>query len=447
MSLPRGRWIVPVALLALACQETLAIAPDYVCEAVELTVVPQGQKLIIAHRGATRDFPENTAEALLAAADFGANSVELDVVLSGDGVPVVMHDYTVDRTTDCRGDVREHLWSDIATCRVDGTYEIPRLDTLLPKLLGYRKVFVEIKCADDQALAAAETVGGLIRDLVAYDQVVVTSFNLRALYELKTRFPEPRIHIGYDGQDATVPLATVNMGFDYMLMRYSDIDRCVFSTAEQMRVKLVTYTVTDRDDLFAMNEGLFRYHAYGVMFDNLEALTENRAELEQKLGKKLGTPRDCKREGNVWDKEKWECVEDACSTASCDAGQACDPVTGACRNTGADVTALQTLFATLGPVIDAGRAAFDAGDAEAMEATTANLQALVDPTSPYHERVDLLAELLFSAADPRSDILDWSNIGAVAVEHPRATIATAAGTEWFFWFSDEGWKLGFVQTP
>jgi glycerophosphoryl diester phosphodiesterase len=437
----------PALLLVLACQETLAIAPDYVCEAVELTVVPQGQKLIIAHRGATRDFVENSEEALLVAADYGANSVELDVIMSADGVPVVMHDYSLARTTDCVTDVRGMTWAQISACRLDGDLAIPRLDELLPKLLGYRKVFVEIKCDDGQAQLAAETVGGLVRDLVAYDQVIVTSFNLRALYELKTRFPEPRIHIAYDGQDATVPLATVNMGFDYMLMRYSDIDRCVFSTAEQMRVKLVTYTVTDRSDLFAVNEGLFREHAYGVMFDNLETLTENRGELEQKLGKKLGTPRQCKDDGHVWDKEKWECVEDACSAASCQAGETCDPATGLCTSTGADVAALQALFASLAPVIEAGRAAFEDGDATAMEAATTDLQALIDPTSPYHERVDLLAGLLFSAADPRADILDWTNLGSVVVENPRATLATAAGTEWFFWFSAEGWKLGFVQTP
>jgi glycerophosphoryl diester phosphodiesterase len=440
-------WLLPaMALAAAACQETLAIAPDYVCEAVELTVVPQGQKLIISHRGATRDLVENSEEALLAAADFGANAVELDVVLSSDGVPVVMHDYRLDRTTNCSGDLRDLPWSAIETCRLDGDLAVPRLDTLLPKLLGYRKVFVEIKCDDDQAQATAETVGGLVRDLVAYDQVVVTSFNLRALYELKTRFPEPRIHIGYDGQDASVPLATVNMGFDYMLMRYTDIDRCVFSTAEQMRVKLVTYTVYDREDLFAMNEGLFREHVFGVMFDNIETLNENRDELEQKLGRRLDSPGECKRGGHVWDKQKWEC-QDACSSTSCAAGQACDEASGVCVDMGADVAALQALVDYLGPVIEQGRAAFADGDPKAMEAATADLQELVDPTSPYHDRVDLLTTLLFSSTDPRADILDWTNLGSVVVQNPRATLATAAGTEWFFWFSDEGWKLGFVQTP
>jgi len=177
---------------------------------------------------------------LLAATNFGANSVELDVVMSADKVPVVMHDYWLDRTTDCVGDLRDMDWGTISNCRVGNLFGVPRLDELLPKLLGYRKVFVEIKTEDDQAEEAAMAIGSLVKQLVAYDQVIVTSFNLRILYELKMRFPEPRIHIGFDGVDASVPLATLNMGFDDMLMRYTDIDRCVFSTAQQLNAKLIT---------------------------------------------------------------------------------------------------------------------------------------------------------------------------------------------------------------
>lgn len=65
----------------------------------------------------------------------------------------------------------------------------------------------------------------------------------------------------------------------------------------------------------------------------------------------------------------------------------------------------------------------------ALFRATATLKTLVDAERPYHDRVDLPAYMLFSAADP------------------RATLATRAGTEWLFWYGDDGWKLGFAQTP
>lgn len=450
--MPRPARLALLALsgaLAAACSESStksATDTDYICEAVVLTRVPQGQKLVIAHRGAATDLPENSTEALVAAAEFGANAVEFDVVLSADGVPVVMHDDTLDRMTDCKGDLREKTWAEISACRLTGGYEIPRLDTLLPKLSAYRRVFVEIKTDDDQAEAAAIAVGKIVQEQVLYDQVVVTSYNLRALYTLKLGFGEPRIHIGYDGQDVDVLLATVNMGFDCVLMSYPYIDRCTFSLAEQMHVKLVTYTVKDKDDLFTLNDGLFREYAYGVMFDDLSILRDNKDDLERKLGHRLSGPKQCKGDDVVWDRAAWACVT-RCTAASCGADQTCDEKTGQCVADVTNVETLEALFSALGPLIEAGRAAEARGDAEALATATAALQAEIAAESPYHERVDLLATLLFSQADRHAEVLDWSELDRVVVDDTRATLTTAAGTEWYFWRGDAGWQLAFVQTP
>jgi len=62
---------------------------------------------ILAHRGASRAAPENTLAAFAAALRAGADGIELDVRLSRDGVPVVIHDATLDRTTDGRGPVSD----------------------------------------------------------------------------------------------------------------------------------------------------------------------------------------------------------------------------------------------------------------------------------------------------------------------------------------------------
>jgi len=63
---------------------------------------------IIAHRGASAVAPENALVALAKAADLGARSVELDVMLSSDGVPIIIHDTNLDRTTNGTGPVAMH---------------------------------------------------------------------------------------------------------------------------------------------------------------------------------------------------------------------------------------------------------------------------------------------------------------------------------------------------
>ena len=62
-------------------------------------------RLVIAHRGSSAEAPENTLPAFEAAVARGADAIELDVRLTADGAPVVIHDATLDRTTDRTGPV------------------------------------------------------------------------------------------------------------------------------------------------------------------------------------------------------------------------------------------------------------------------------------------------------------------------------------------------------
>ena len=67
----------------------------------------EGRPLMIAHRGLSAHAPENTLVAFRMALERGADGIELDLQPSADGVPMVIHDATLERTTDGRGAVRE----------------------------------------------------------------------------------------------------------------------------------------------------------------------------------------------------------------------------------------------------------------------------------------------------------------------------------------------------
>ncbi|XP_062490823.1 glycerophosphodiester phosphodiesterase 1 isoform X2 [Pezoporus occidentalis] len=74
---------------------------------------PRGTAARIAHRGGAHDAPENTLAAIRQAAENGATGVELDLEFTADGVPILMHDETVERTTDGSGRLRDLTFEEI----------------------------------------------------------------------------------------------------------------------------------------------------------------------------------------------------------------------------------------------------------------------------------------------------------------------------------------------
>lgn len=123
--------------------------------------------LVIAHRGASRLFPENTLPAFQAAVDAGADILELDVWRSADGHPMVIHDPTLERTTAGAGLVGAHPR---ATLEALG---VTCLDEVLDTWPGVR-VNVDVK---DPDLRAVEAVMALVRDRGRQDDTLLTSFH------------------------------------------------------------------------------------------------------------------------------------------------------------------------------------------------------------------------------------------------------------------------------
>lgn len=162
-------------------------------------VIRATRPLVIAHRGYSGLAPENTLPAFELALGVGADLVELDTHLSRDGVPMVMHDATLDRTTDAverwgrtRIPVRAHTASELQTLDAGRwfhpRYAGTRVPTLLEALRSVRTaggcVLVECKEGDPETLAT------LIRAHGFADRVVMQSFNWEFLAAFHARAPE-----------------------------------------------------------------------------------------------------------------------------------------------------------------------------------------------------------------------------------------------------------------
>lgn len=155
--------------------------------------------VIVAHRGASSTHPENTLPAFEAALALGADLVELDVRLSSDDVPVVMHDPTVDRTTDVSGAVHEltaeELWS-LNAGTPDAPARVPMLREVLDLVTGRAGVALEIKNVPGEPAFDAEQeriVEAVHEELdrAEFDgPVLVVSFNPASIAASKAVAPE-----------------------------------------------------------------------------------------------------------------------------------------------------------------------------------------------------------------------------------------------------------------
>ncbi len=135
---------------------------------------------MFAHRGGAALAPENTIAAFDNARALGVDGIELDVRLSRDGIVVVHHDHTLERTTTLRGRVADHAADQLER---EG---VPRLASVLARYSDVR-VIIELK---DNSAGLAHRVVTDVRTAGAESRVCLGSFWLRVLRAARTLDPE-----------------------------------------------------------------------------------------------------------------------------------------------------------------------------------------------------------------------------------------------------------------
>nr|WP_309098633.1 glycerophosphodiester phosphodiesterase family protein [Fredinandcohnia onubensis] len=103
----------------------------------------------IAHRGYPVKEPENTIASFEEACKLSFSHLEFDVHLSKDGVPVIMHDYSIERMTDGKGLIKDYTVEELKQFKIGGTESIPTLEETLERLKGRISFIIELKQAGD----------------------------------------------------------------------------------------------------------------------------------------------------------------------------------------------------------------------------------------------------------------------------------------------------------
>ena len=172
--------------------------------------LPQEQILVAAHRGGSLIFPENTMAAFSGAISLGAHILEMDVHLTADGIPVVIHDDTVDRTTDGVGNVNSFTLEELK--RLDAGYRFTPEDqpdthpfrnsgVTIPTLREVFEAFpqtpiiLELK---ENSFDLADAVTGMIDEFNRQDLVLMASFHAEILDYFRQRRPHIATHASED---------------------------------------------------------------------------------------------------------------------------------------------------------------------------------------------------------------------------------------------------------
>ena len=165
---------------------------------------------IFAHRGSSAHAPENTLAAFELAIRHGADAIELDAKLSADGHVVVIHDQTVDRTTDGTGKVRELTLAQLSELDAGSYFDIAFRREPIPTLeqvfqaVGYGILInVELTNYASPTDPLPEKVAGLVRKFGLEKRVLFSSFNPLALVRIRRILPEVPVGLlalpGLDG--------------------------------------------------------------------------------------------------------------------------------------------------------------------------------------------------------------------------------------------------------
>ncbi|MBN1209931.1 MAG: glycerophosphodiester phosphodiesterase [Myxococcaceae bacterium] len=153
--------------------------------------------LLLAHRGASADAPENTLEAFAEAVTQGADGVELDAMVCGSGEVVVCHDERLDRLARLPWEVRTtSYWklqrADVGTPLGFAPARIPLLEEVLEALPSHFLINIELKCERVNDDGLSRKVAEIVTRRGLGDRVVVSSFNPLCLFRLAAAAPTLR---------------------------------------------------------------------------------------------------------------------------------------------------------------------------------------------------------------------------------------------------------------
>lgn len=220
------------------------------------------KNMCVAHRGFSGKAPENTLAAVrMAMALPYVRWIEIDVQLTKDGIPVVIHDFTLDRTTNGHGKVKEMDYEHIR--RLDaGSWKgrafrgerVPSLEEVLNLASGRLHLNIELKTSGEMYPGLEKAVIDLVNSLEMRDKVVLTSFDAGALQRSKEL--DPRFHTGliYDSRGGDPAKKLQELDCSLLSISFDRLDSGLAKLLVGRGVKMMAWTVNKAKEMRRLAE-------------------------------------------------------------------------------------------------------------------------------------------------------------------------------------------------
>lgn len=201
----------------------------------------------IGHRGLMGAEPENTLRSFRRADRMALDAIELDLHLSKDGELVVIHDATVDRTTDGTGQVRDLTLAELRGLDAGLGERVPLFTEVLDAVSA--PIQAEIK---DRA--AARALAEVIERRGLTERVTVISFHDEALRETRALLPEVALGLVTGRSTATAPERAAELGAELVSCEFARLSAEVVARCRAAGIGVISWTVNTPDELARARE-------------------------------------------------------------------------------------------------------------------------------------------------------------------------------------------------
>lgn len=217
--------------------------------------------VIQAHRGASKERPENTMAAFRRAAELGSFGLEMDVHLLPDGSMIVHHDDDLGRCENASGSLYSYTGAQLQKIAVGknhpGEFEqepMPTFDELL-QWLQTNDLFLNVEIKPGAFITeVGERTVQMLEQYGMKDRCIISSFNHEILREIKQQHPEYKVGILYSQPNDDVVAYCLKYGFDAIHPYYRIIDEALVRECHRNGIAVNVWTVDEPDDIRRMIE-------------------------------------------------------------------------------------------------------------------------------------------------------------------------------------------------
>jgi glycerophosphoryl diester phosphodiesterase len=200
--------------------------------------------LRIGHRGAAGHAPENTLAAIRKGIALGVDFVEIDVRRTADDVLVVLHDETVNRTTNGKGRVDRLSLQEVKKFDAGNGEHIPTLEEVLKAAEGEAGLMLELKVK-----GVAQQTAEVVREAGFRDPVIYASFLHDELKHVRTVDPEATLMVLFGGLSRASVARAVKYGPSYVGLRHNKATRPLVDAFHRADLLVFVYTADAPSDI------------------------------------------------------------------------------------------------------------------------------------------------------------------------------------------------------